>query len=969
VSFDSVTKQWACNPATYYYNKVGYFCYPKSSNCNSPLIYDSSAPQYCSTPLTDYCGPFQYLDSTPPCKCNVSNCMTCTATICSECNPTYFLKVSGNLVECVSSMPSGFGLDTSSNPKLIRPCVIQACTDCQQNYQKCFVCGTVTSPSKCISSAPSCTNNCATCDAVTSSKCYTCNTGFYWDAYTCTDCTANGKFRNGANCTSCHSSCVTCSGPNPTQCLSCTIANPSYYLQDDNSCAACSSVDFGYSILSDSDISKDRCIKCAPPFSKCTGPSTNQGTACFSPATFSSISSPACSTNCAQNEYLNASSSCVSCVNPCASCVSTGTWCLSCVSDYMLLPWNNTCVSNCDSNGLFALTSSSSECGRCDPSCLNCSGPAANNCNSCNTGYYLLNGACTSCDTDPNYAPLGTNCVLCQEGCQTCSNTPTTCLSCKSPDYFKNSVNSSNCITCTALNQYSVGDTCYTCSPNCLACANNPSTCTACTTDLQIMPNSTCDICPQTLYYKVVISANVEYCYRCHSSCLTCSGESPTNCLSCASGNYFYPDLGECRSSCDLQGSFSIGSNCYACSSNCATCALSSTNCTTCPAGNFLLANRSCTKCDQPGFFVFKPNTGQQQCLTCPKNCANCSSTSTCDKCSSGLFVDANNTCVPCSGKRQVSIANKCIDCHANCLTCSGGSDDNCLTCQASKVLSAQNKCIDRPLINFVTANFAPDTRHATFIFDKDVASATSSIGDNIVAFIVQNSKQEVLQLIQNLTDATATEVPGLRAAPGASVVQYTILGKSLRVKIQSNSSLMDAVLLLRFKRAPALQDPTNINTVFPGNYLLIDQLNLVITGFDSAIAAATTSVQTTVTTVTTVMFVVSIPQAFILLKVFQTVDFYIFIDCEFPANFSKFLEIISKNIMDYIPNLLENFADDDGNPLYPRFTDFGESVHIFKNLGQYFTLIIFTALLKVLILLVAKILPKSRFIRSKLLI
>ena len=43
---------------------------------------------------------------------------------------------------------------------------------------------------------------------------------------------------------------------------------------------------------------------------------------------------------------------------------------------------------------------------------------------------------------------------------------------------------------------------------------------------------------------------------------------------------------------------------------------------------------------------------------------------------------------------------------------------------------------------------------------------------------------------------------------------------------------------------------------------------------------------------------------------------------------------------MDYVPNFLGKFADEEGAPIYPRFSQFGQSVHVFQNLGPLFTLV-----------------------------
>ena len=102
-------------------------------------------------------------------------------------------------------------------------------------------------------------------------------------------------------------------------------------------------------------------------------------------------------------------------------------------------------------------------------------------------------------------------------------------------------------------------------------------------------------------------------------------------------------------------------------------------------------------------------------------------------------------------------------------------------------------------------------------------------------------------------------------------------------------------------------------------------------------------------------------------MKVFQTIDFYVYIDCDYPSNFSKFLEIISKNIMDYVPNFLGALADDDGAPIYPRFAMFGENVHVFENLGPLFTLVCGLLGIKLLLKGLSMAFKSNKRLKSKL--
>ena len=150
---------------------------------------------------------------------------------------------------------------------------------------------------------------------------------------------------------------------------------------------------------------------------------------------------------------------------------------------------------------------------------------------------------------------------------------------------------------------------------------------------------------------------------------------------------------------------------------------------------------------------------------------------------------------------------------------------------------------------------------------------------------------------------------------------------------------------------------------MFTDRLLLHSPLNLILTNLDSSLASASSTVSGSVTVLTSLLFMVSIPQAFILMKVFQTIDFYIYIDCEYPTNFSRMLEIFSQNLLDFVPNLLEPLADEEGVPVYPRFEKFGLSIHVFKNLGRHFTFFSAVGLFKLLVMGLHRLLPKVKML------
>ena len=97
-------------------------------------------------------------------------------------------------------------------------------------------------------------------------------------------------------------------------------------------------------------------------------------------------------------------------------------------------------------------------------------------------------------------------------------------------------------------------------------------------------------------------------CLPCDSTCLTCNGTAPDNCLTCVSGKYFFPDNNTCLD-CTAPGYFinQETQQCDICDSSCKTCnEKTPTSCLSCYQGYyFVTSNNSCSLCkDIPGYYA-----------------------------------------------------------------------------------------------------------------------------------------------------------------------------------------------------------------------------------------------------------------------------------------------------------------------------------------------------------------------------
>ena len=169
------------------------------------------------------------------------------------------------------------------------------------------------------------------------------------------------------------------------------------------------------------------------------------------------------------------------------------------------------------------------------------------------------------------------------------------------------------------------------------------------------------------------------------ASCLTCTGSS-TNCTACGSGLFLMGSA--CVSTCPA-GTFIAGATCADCDVSCATCSGSSTTCLSCPTDLLLYASSCASSCPDGSF-----DDGDGVCALCDASCAACNGTSTeCTSCPSGQYLASSNNCVAScpDGTYADASSGDCLSCDASCLACSSAS--TCSTCPSASYLSNSGLC------------------------------------------------------------------------------------------------------------------------------------------------------------------------------------------------------------------------------------------------------------------------------------
>ncbi|KRX07476.1 Insulin-like growth factor binding protein, N-terminal [Pseudocohnilembus persalinus] len=694
-------------------------------------------------------------------SCDVS-CATCTSlAVCQSCNNGYYLYNNS----CQATCPDGYYPDNNLNECVICNSACLTCTgssntdciDCQTTPQYYFM----SSDSTCYATCPTgyypsdttnpkscqqCTSGCATCTS--NSDCQSCSSGYYLANNSCSTTCPNGLFQNDATneCDSCDSTCETCSGPASNECITCKSSPQHYFMSSDSSCyeicpdgyyasditnpkscetcpsgcatctsnSDCQSCSSGYYLANNSCSTTcpnglfpnnvtNECDSCDATCETCSGPASNECITCkSSPQHYFMSSDSSCYETCPDGYYasdITNPKSCEQCPSGCATCTSNSD-CQSCSSGYYLV--NNSCSTTCPS-GLFQ-NDVTNECDSCDSTCETCSGPASNECITCKFSpqhYYMsTDSSCYETCPDGYYGSditIPKTCVTCTSGCATCTSN-SDCQSCSSGYYLANNSCSTTCPN--GLFQNDATNECDSCDSTCETCSGPASNeCITCKSSPQhyfMSSDSSCyETCPDGYYSSDI--TNPKSCEPCDISCATCTSNSV--CQSCNSG-YFLTN-NSCQSSCpDGQYPENATNECTQCDSNCLTCTgPTSTDCASCsnsPQKYFLASEQKCYATCPDGYFADE-NASPKSCEQCHSNCETCDSLTTCQSCNQGYQL-VNDFCEsPCpDGQYYDENDQNCYNCDSSCKTCIEASDTDCLSCPDSPqnyYLQAEMKC------------------------------------------------------------------------------------------------------------------------------------------------------------------------------------------------------------------------------------------------------------------------------------
>lgn len=696
----------SCPSGTFNYESVSTGERECISVCGAGFFVDGtycrqcfSACQTCSGSGSSSCltcnksSSFPYLTDTQQCvaTCTSPSQFTYTASGSMRCYsqcPSGFYKYADTLgYWCIAVCPSGNYVDA-------------AASYCRQCDSTCMSCNG-TEASHCLSCDPTgstpyltdagyCVATCAatlyTYQLSGAKRCVnTCPFGSYGHRegtglLVCVSTCGEGYYLSSDSntCYSCHSTCRTCRGTSSADCLACDKSSVASYLTDSGQClASCPSSLYLYS-----PAGEKYCVTTCP-----------QGS--FN----SDFPSKTCAFSCGTGFYVDGNF-CRPCAPTCRSCSVSG--CLSCEKTGTT-PWftdDQQCVAGCPTTMLAYSPNGELRCvSTCPQGYYGSDSPSKTCISSCGSSFYV--------DKAANY------CRQCFSTCQTCADgTSQGCLTC--PALLPLLSESGECVaTCPQqFFTYTATKTCVSMCPTPLFSSYLPAGKTCATT------------CSSTNYY---LEKDSNVCKPCAVSCLTCSGGSSNQCLSCdtagltpnltsdstcvsrcSSDQYAYNSQGElqclrvcptgtlsydigskqCVQTCPA-GSYAESGACLQCDKSCAKCSGGSAqNCVLC-ATNYVSYQSSCLSSCPQGY---RASNGICVVACSQSSCLSCQSPTVCTNCLPGYLLYQSNCLASCPDGTYRS-GESCGSCDSSCFLCSGGRNDQCTGCRTGSALY-MGKCM-----------------------------------------------------------------------------------------------------------------------------------------------------------------------------------------------------------------------------------------------------------------------------------
>ena len=298
-------------------------------------------------------------------------------------------------------------------------------------------------------------------------------------------------------------------------------------------------------------------------------------------------------------------------------------------------------------------------------------------------------------------SPLASDvvCQPCTSECLSCTGPLNTdCQSCR--QFFASATVSgllTACVSSCAVAS-NPATSCGACHSQCVGCSG-PSNqqCVACRSSSILLDGTTPTCVPQCdsedLYLARPSLSDTEHeCRPCHAQCRGCTGPGNTDCIQCRRGSNSVGGVTTCLATCPADTYEDSRENCAPCHGECAACTgPTNQQCVACRNSAILVGGvRTCVPtCGNNEYLALDA----YECRPCHAECLNCTGATNqdCIACRNDIIAleeGGAQTCVPtCSNSEYLlrssdGSQHECRACHARCFNCTGPGNADCLQCR-----------------------------------------------------------------------------------------------------------------------------------------------------------------------------------------------------------------------------------------------------------------------------------------------
>lgn len=331
-----------------------------------------------------------------------------------------------------------------------------------------------------------------------------------------------------------------------------------------------------------------------------------------------------------------------------------------------------------------------------------------------------------------------------------------------------------------------------------------------------------------------------------------------------------------------------------------------------------MVSEKKCYR-ECPAGYHKDETSGINTCKMCPLNCLTCLNQKFCHTCAPNFYMNLlNSLCESCDTQNGFYIdGDTCLPCYSRCETCFSPGKKGCLSCSPPSILSDYGTCreLPDPKIEIKQADYDSYSFIATVYFNQRLVK--NNIVNSVTPILTQDGKE------MNFTG------------------EYDKLNFfGFTYKLNFNERVTNGTLTFINRDFFKIQSLLGEENYFFDN-ITIKGVNNDKESLKNAAEDMKTANKILVSILAGVSLIFSFTSAVALIKLFQIIEYYQYLNVIKPKVFIFVMEILSNNLLKNIPNYFLFLTDDNCRPLNQVFSDQKMECQFFQNTGPIFLILI----------------------------